>query len=117
MSRYAFLVIFSLFSLELWAKATFDEYLKNLQKDPEFAEFSPEFLQKTFSSAEYIKRVVALDKSQPEFTHTVDSYLTRAVPDWKVEKARKLYKKHQNCWIKWVKLCRATAIYCGIVGH
>jgi len=41
-------------------------------------------------------RAVKADKNQPEKKLTLDEYIPRAVPDWKVKQARSLYKKHYS---------------------
>ena len=92
MQRVLYTLILYLVSLSLLAKPSFEVYLQQLQDDPYFSEFSKEFLQSTFKEIQYISRVVALDKKQPELIQTVDSYLKRALPKWKVDKARQLYK-------------------------
>ena len=42
------------------------------------------------------KKAVASDKAQPETKLTLETYLPRVVPDWKVEKARKEQAANQD---------------------
>lgn len=47
------------------------------------------------ANVQYQARVIELDRKQPEFTTTFADYLNRRVNDARVEKGRKLIKKHQ----------------------
>lgn len=42
-----------------------------------------------------LKRVVELDRSQPEFTQTFADYFNRRVTDYRISKGRELFKEHQ----------------------
>ncbi len=97
MIRLIYKVIFLCFSGLLFAKQiSFEAYLQQLRLEPQFQEFSVSFLDETLGKATYLQSVVKLDRTQPEFTHTVDSYLAKAVPKWKVAKARKFYQEHKD---------------------
>ncbi len=51
--------------------------------DNALADFSP------------IKRIIALDRKQPEFTQTLDDYLAKRITKTKIAKARELLEKHK----------------------
>ena len=51
-------------------------------------------VENAFSDIEFLHRSVKSDKGQPEFKLTLDEYIPRAVPDWKVKQARDAYQKH-----------------------
>ena len=57
--------------------------------------FSQTLIAESFAKVEFHKRAVKADRSQPENIETLDTYLPKRVPKWKVEKARALYKEHQ----------------------
>ena len=42
------------------------------------------------------KRVLELDKSQPEFVQTFPGYFTKRVTNWRVSKGQAMYKKHKT---------------------
>jgi membrane-bound lytic murein transglycosylase B len=47
-------------------------------------------------SLEYIPRVIALDRRQPEGRMTHEEYLTKVIPEWKVEKAREQFQLNRE---------------------
>lgn len=57
--------------------------------------FSEELVNESFANAKFHKRAVKADRSQPEKVETLDTYLPKRVPQWKVDKARTLYKEHK----------------------
>jgi membrane-bound lytic murein transglycosylase B len=57
--------------------------------------FSEDLVNDSFSQVTFHKRAVKADRSQPENIETLDTYLPKRVPKWKVDKARALYKEHQ----------------------
>ncbi len=83
-----------LFSSLALAKPSFPEYVSTLKQEAVAKGIGSDTVESALSNAEFIARTVKLDKSQPEFKLTLDAYIPRAVPDWKVKKARELYKKH-----------------------
>ncbi len=52
---------------------------------------SDEFVTQLIDSLQYIPRVIELDKKQPEGTMTHEEYLTKVIPESKVQKAREVF--------------------------
>lgn len=73
----------------------FAEYVLQLKADALTKGFNQAFIEDSFARVEFHKRAVAADRSQPENVETLDTYLPKRVPKWKVDKARALYKEHQ----------------------
>lgn len=73
----------------------FAEYVITLKADALAQGFSQTLIDESFAKVEFHKRAVKADRSQPENVETLDTYLPKRVPKWKVEKARSLYKEHQ----------------------
>ena len=76
-------------------EAGFAEYVLTLKADALAKGFSQTFIDESFAKVEFHKRAVKADRSQPENVETLDTYLPKRVPKWKVDKARALYKEHQ----------------------
>ncbi len=74
----------------------FDQWKKTLKSDFLQAEISEELSEQIIDSLQYIPRVIELDRKQPEGRMTHEEYLTKVIPNWKVEQARKNFKLHQN---------------------
>lgn len=77
-------------------QAKFDSYLSALKKEAIEKGYSQELVDQAFATAKFKKKVISNDKSQPEVVETLETYLPKRVPEWKVSQARKLYKKHQE---------------------
>jgi peptidoglycan lytic transglycosylase B len=78
-------------------KVAFAEYVAQLKVEAlEQKKYSAELVNAAFASVKYYKRAVKADRSQPEKVETLDTYLPKRLPKWKVDKARVLYKKHQK---------------------
>jgi len=73
----------------------FAEYIITLKADALAKGFSQELIDESFSEVKFHKRAVKADRSQPENVETLDTYLPKRVPKWKVDKARALYKEHE----------------------
>ena len=93
--KLAVLVLFALSSSVVSAKPTFDEYLSTLRTESETLGLSSDTLDDAFASIQYRKKSIVHDKAQPERQKiTLDAYIPRAVPEWKIAKARKLYDQN-----------------------
>ncbi|GLS90078.1 murein transglycosylase [Psychromonas marina] len=77
-------------------KIPFDQYVTNLKGEAIELGIDPTVVNNAFESVEFLQRSVKSDKEQPEFKLTLDTYIPRAVPDWKIEQAREAYKKHYH---------------------
>ena len=73
----------------------FADYVVTLKSDALAKGFSQALIDESFAVVKFHKRAVKADRSQPENIETLDTYLPKRVPKWKVDKARALYKKHQ----------------------
>ncbi|KGJ96109.1 lytic transglycosylase domain-containing protein [Colwellia psychrerythraea] len=76
-------------------EAGFAEYVLTLKAEALKQGFSQVLIDESFAKVKFHKRAVKADRSQPENVETLDTYLPKRVPKWKVDKARALYKEHQ----------------------
>lgn len=76
-------------------EAGFAQYVAELKVEALEKGFSQELIDEAFAQVKFHKRAVVADKNQPENVETLDTYLPKRVPKWKVDKARTLYKEHQ----------------------
>ncbi|MGO1297094.1 MAG: lytic murein transglycosylase [Vibrio sp.] len=78
----------------LAADMSFDKYVEGLKQEARQDGISEQILKEAFNDVKYRPRAVVADRNQPEKKLTLDEYIPRAVPKWKVEKAKALYKKY-----------------------
>lgn len=74
----------------------FKQYVVELKAEAITQGFNQNLIDESFKEVTFHKRAVKADRKQPEKVETLDSYLPKRVPSWKVKKARSLYKKHQQ---------------------
>lgn len=74
----------------------FDEYVLGLKAEAREKGISESIINSAFEGIKFTERAVKADKSQPERKLTLDEYLPRAVPDWKVKQANQLYHQHKT---------------------
>jgi membrane-bound lytic murein transglycosylase B len=74
--------------------AGFEKYVVTLKAEALTKGYDDELVKRAFSKIKFHERAVKADRAQPENVETLDTYLPKRVPDWKVEKARAMYKKH-----------------------
>ncbi len=85
------------FSVSLFAeKPSFEEYVVGIKKEGIEKGFAPALLDEAFNNIKYRARAVKADRNQPEKRLTLDEYIPRAVPDWKVNKSRKLFNENKD---------------------
>jgi len=94
------LLIIGMMNSSMAAKAElteegFAEYVIKLKTEALAKGFSQALIDESFAEVKFHKRAVKADRSQPENVETLDTYLPKRVPKWKVDKARALYKEHQ----------------------
>jgi membrane-bound lytic murein transglycosylase B len=86
--------------ISLWAKAeegeSFAAYVEKIKTEALAAGYTQDTLDKAFGNVKFYKKSVEADKNQPEFKLTLDTYLPRAVPEWKATKAVEMYAKHRE---------------------
>lgn len=75
---------------------SFEQYLEGLKQQAREEGISEQILEQAFANVEYRPRAVTADRNQPERRLTLDEYIPRAVPEWKVKQARALYTKHYD---------------------
>lgn len=80
----------------LAADVGFDEYVLGLKAEARENGISESIINSAFEGIKFTERAVKADKNQPERKLTLDEYIPRAVPDWKVEQANQLYRKHKT---------------------
>ena len=64
----------------------FDEYLNKLRAEARDKGISEQVISAAFANVEYKPRAVKADRNQPEKKLTLDEYIPRAVPEWKVNR-------------------------------
>ena len=73
----------------------FQAYVDKLRSEALDQGYTKDTLDRAFAKVKYYQRAVELDNNQPEFKLTLDTYLPRAVPDWKAQKALEKYQEHK----------------------
>jgi membrane-bound lytic murein transglycosylase B len=77
-------------------EAGFAQYVVELKAEALTKGFSQNLVDSSFSAVKFHKRAVAADRKQPEKVETLDTYLPKRIPSWKIKKARALYKEHKT---------------------
>jgi membrane-bound lytic murein transglycosylase B len=77
-------------------EAAFAECKQTLQAKAVEAGVSEATASKVMASAEYLERVIELDRKQPEFTTTFEDYLNRRVNEDRIGKGRELLEEHKD---------------------
>lgn len=75
--------------------AGFADYVEKIKAEAIEKGYSEATLAKAFANAKFYERSVSADKNQPEFKLTLDTYLPRAVPEWKAKQAVEKYNEHK----------------------
>jgi len=92
------LCVSSIFTNTIQAKELtqtgFEQYIIELKAEALTKGFTQSLINSSFSKVKFHKRAVTADRKQPEKVETLDTYLPKRVPSWKVKKARELYKQH-----------------------
>lgn len=76
-------------------KPSFEQYINNFKIEAMEKGYDKAFLDSSFDGIKFYQRAVKSDKSQPEFKQTLDTYLPKRLPAWKVNKAIDLYNQHK----------------------
>lgn len=92
--RLALLLLSGVLSMPLQASPDFEQYVAGLKQEALTAGISAATVQAAFADIRLIEAAIKHDKNQPEFKLTLDTYIPRAVPQWKVNQARALYRQH-----------------------
>ncbi len=90
-------ILFLNFSLsQSFADENFKLFLDNFLKEKVSKKYNKVMINDLKKNSYFIKRVVELDRSQPEFTLTLKEYLNKAVSKTRINKAKKLYKENYS---------------------
>jgi membrane-bound lytic murein transglycosylase B len=81
-------------------KVSFEDYVVQLKAEAAEKGYSQSIIDSSFAKVKFHKRAIKADRSQPENVETLDTYLPKRVPKWKVERARKMFKKHKTLLVK-----------------
>jgi membrane-bound lytic murein transglycosylase B len=92
--RLALLLLGGLLSTPLQARPDFEQYVAGLRQEALSAGIPAATLEAAFADIRVIEPAIKHDKNQPEFKLTLDSYIPRAVPQWKINQAKVLYRQH-----------------------
>lgn len=76
-------------------EASFAQWLQGFRGDALKRGVSAATFDKALGAAQPVARVVELDRKQPEFTTTFQSYLSKMVTNDRVEKGRKMLAQHK----------------------
>lgn len=77
-------------------QADFDVYVAALKKEALEKGYDEALVDQALATAKFKKKVISADKNQPEVKETLETYLPKRVPQWKIDRARKLYKENQD---------------------
>ncbi|WP_372762439.1 lytic transglycosylase domain-containing protein [Pseudoalteromonas sp.] len=77
-------------------QAEFNAYLSDLKQQALAKGYASELVEQAFATATYKEKVVSADKNQPEVKETLESYLPKRAPQWKIDRARKLYAENKD---------------------
>lgn len=81
-------------------KPSFETYIEAIKKEALEKGYSPAIIESSFEKVTFHQRAVSSDKRQPEKVETLDTYLPKRVPNWKIERARNEYKNHKDLLTK-----------------
>ena len=74
---------------------SFTEWLGGLKREAQARGISPATLETAFRGVQPIKRVIELDRRQPEFTQTFWNYLNKRVSENRIRRGRQLLQTHR----------------------
>jgi len=75
---------------------TFEGWLAALKAEARNKGISEGTLEAAFKNVKPIKKIIKLDRNQPEFKLTFAQYLKRVAPPFRVNRGKRLLKKHQK---------------------
>lgn len=74
----------------------FADYVAELKEFAAAEGISAAAIEEAFAEVRFYDRAVSADRNQPERTITLESYLPRAVPDWKVAQGVERWREHRE---------------------
>ncbi|WP_261815658.1 lytic murein transglycosylase [Vibrio gallicus] len=103
MRTRTFACLLGLFSIPVFAQdslvdrdISFEAYVETLKTQAIEQGIRPNTVNQAFDSIEFKHHAVKADRSQPEHKITLEQYLPRAVPGWKIKQANKKYAQHRQ---------------------
>ncbi len=75
--------------------ADFGEWLTALRAEAISRGISEATLEAAFAGIKPIPRVIELDRNQPEFKKSFDSYMQMTVSNWRIKKGRQMLQQHR----------------------
>nr|WP_086982816.1 lytic murein transglycosylase [Vibrio aphrogenes] len=72
----------------------FQAYVATLKQEAKDKGISDATIQAAFNNVVFKPHSVKADNNQPEKKLTLDEYIPRAIPNWKIKQARRLYHEH-----------------------
>ncbi|UJF19938.1 lytic murein transglycosylase [Vibrio sp. SS-MA-C1-2] len=73
---------------------TFEQYVSELKKEALDKGYSNILVNQAFANLTYKEKVVKADRNQPEKRLTLQEYIPKAVPAWKIKQANQLYQQN-----------------------
>ena len=92
--------IINLSSLQADEDYSFVEWLENIKNIATKEGISEETIDLSFRDIAINERVLELDRSQPEFTLTLNEYLNNTTPKSRMLKGKKLYSEHKDLLLR-----------------
>ena len=77
------------------AKPSFEQYIVKIKQEALAKGFEQALIDTSFANVVFHQRAVKADRNQPETVETLDTYLPKRLPDWKIKRARAKYKEHE----------------------
>ncbi|MDP5214214.1 lytic murein transglycosylase [Pseudoalteromonas tunicata] len=73
----------------------FNHYVATLKQEAALKGYSNDLIEQAFATVQFKEKVISADKNQPEVKETLETYLPKRVPQWKIDKARRLYQENK----------------------
>ena len=90
---------------------SFEHCIKNFQITAKSEGYPESIYRGVLGNLHYVKRVIELDRQQPEFTETFAGYLNRRVTTYRIKKGRELLFTHRVLLRKLTRLYGVPAQY------
>lgn len=84
-----------LLSTSLFAQENFSQCVENLKQRALQEQISAQVIERDLASAQYVARVIELDRKQPEFSQTFHDYFGQRVVQQRIQQGRKLIRQHR----------------------
>ncbi|MFV0549567.1 lytic murein transglycosylase [Limnobaculum xujianqingii] len=77
-------------------ESQFPAYVEKLKARALSEGISQQTIDQAFANVYFLSRVIDSDKNQLEKKITLDDYLQRVLPDWKIDRARQMYQANKS---------------------